>query len=68
MKGQPWTVYGIRGETLIENVSYRDLYKIVLDKLEYYHPDRCDPEAFCQDLCCRIEKKQGIFPNVQDME
>ena len=53
-----------RGETKIEGVTYADVYRIVRRKLDYFHPDQSDPDAFCQDMCCQIEKLQGIFPNV----
>lgn len=62
--GQPWTIQGTRGETKIEGVTYRQLYDIVRKKLDYFHPDSSDPDAFCQDMCCQVEKAQGIYPNV----
>jgi hypothetical protein len=46
------------------DLPFRDLYAIVREKLNYFHPDRSDPDAFCQDMCVRIEKRMGIFPNV----
>lgn len=52
-----------RGDTEVR-VSFDDLYRIVREKLNYFHPDRSDPDAFCQDMCVRIEKKMGIYPNV----
>jgi hypothetical protein len=61
---QPQTFRGTRGQTKIENVTYKQVYDLVRRKLEYFHPDKSDPDAFCQDLCCLIEKAQGIYPNV----
>lgn len=46
------------------DIPFKDLYAIVLEKLNYFHPDKSDPEAFCQDMCVRIEKQMGIFPNI----
>jgi hypothetical protein len=64
--GQPWTIQGTRGETEISGVTYRQLYDIVRQKLDYFHPARCDPDAFCQDMCNLVEKAQGIYPNIPD--
>lgn len=61
---QPQTFLGTRGETEISGVTYEQLYMIVRRKLDYFHPDKCDPDAFCQDMCCQVEKAQGIYPNV----
>jgi hypothetical protein len=67
MMGQPHTIQGERGLTEISGVTYRQLYDIVRRKLDYFHPDRSDPDAFCQDMCCQVEKAQGIYPNVPDL-
>lgn len=61
---QPQTFTSTRGQTEIAGVTYAQLYDIVRRKLDYFHPDRSDPDAFCQDMCCQVEKAQGIFPNV----
>jgi hypothetical protein len=62
---QPQTfTSSVRGAQEIKGVTMRQLYAIVREKLDYYHPDRSDPDAFCQDMCCRIEKAMGIYPNV----
>ena len=45
-------------------ITFAELYKIVRTKLDYFHPDKSDPDAFCQDMCCLIEKKMGIYPNL----
>jgi hypothetical protein len=58
------TFQGTRGDTEVSGVTYRQLYDIVRRKLDWYHPDRSDPDAFCQDMCCLVEKAQGIYPNV----
>lgn len=55
-----------RAQTLV-SISFADLYKIVRTKLDYFHPDKSDPDAFCQDMCVRIEKAMGIFPNVEGL-
>lgn len=52
-----------RAQTTV-SVSFAELYKIVRNKLDYFHPDKSDPDAFCQDMCVQIEKKMGIFPNI----
>lgn len=52
-----------RAQTKV-NITFAELYKIVNTKLNYFHPDKSDPDAFCQDMCCLIEKKMGIYPNV----
>lgn len=62
-----YTIQGKRGLTEIRGVTYRQLYDIVRRKLDWYHPDRSDPVAFCQDMCCQIEKIQGIYPNVDQL-
>lgn len=51
-----------RAQTRV-NITFEELYDIVLEKLNYYTPNS-DPDAFCQDMCCQIEKKMGIYPNV----
>lgn len=65
--GQPQTFQGTRGQTEIKGVTFAEVYDIVLRKLEYFHPERSDPDAFCQDMCCEIEKKMGIYPNVPEL-
>lgn len=52
---------GKRGSTKVD-LTFAELYDLVREKLEYYRDG--DPDAFCQDLGCRIEKKMGIYPNV----
>ena len=64
MSAQPQTFLGTRGETEIKGISFKDMYELVLARIEYFHPDKCDPDAFCQNICCEIEKKMGIYPNV----
>jgi hypothetical protein len=65
---QPQTFQGTRGETQISGVTYRQVYNIVREKLEYFDSDRDDPDAFCQDMCCLIEKAQGIYPNIGQLK
>lgn len=52
-----------RAQTEVK-ITFEQLYKIVREKLYYFHPDTSDPDAFCQDMCCRIEEIMGIFPNI----
>lgn len=56
-----------RAQTMV-SISFADLYKIVCGKLEYFDPATSDPDAFCQDMCCQIEKKMGIYPNIPRSE
>jgi hypothetical protein len=67
VEAQPQTFLGERG-AYAANVTIGDIYKIVFRKLEYFHPDRCDPDAFCQDICCQIEKLNGTYPNVPGLK
>lgn len=53
-----------RGNTKID-ITFEELYEIVRKKLAYFDADKADPDAFCQDMCCLIEKKMGIYPNVK---
>jgi hypothetical protein len=66
-KAQPQTFLGERGAHAA-NVKVSDVYRIVLERLQYFHPDRCDPDAFCQAVCCEIEKLNGTYPNVPGLE
>jgi hypothetical protein len=61
---QPHTFLGERGQTQIHGITYADLYRIILARLEFYDSDTSDPEAFCQKVCCEVEKAMGIYPNV----
>lgn len=64
MSEQPQTFLGERGETEIRGVTIKQVYEIVRNKLNYFDTYKSDPDAFCQDVCCRIEKRMGIYPNV----
>lgn len=66
MSEQPQTFLGERGD-YPANVTLADIYKIVRRKLEWFHPERSDPDAFCQDMCCQIEKLNGTYPNVPEL-
>jgi hypothetical protein len=55
-----------RGNTVI-TITFAEMYKLVRERLNYYTDDS-DPDAFCQNLCCEIEKKMGIYPNVGNLE
>lgn len=52
-----------RAQTEVK-ITFAELYKIVRTKLDYFDPNWHDPDAFCQDMCVRIEQKMGIFPNI----
>lgn len=78
--GQVHTDNGIRGKTLIEGLTMRDIVDcIVLGLLdvggiEKEHPvhddiysidlQEIDPGAMIQNTMCHVEKMMGIFPNV----
>ncbi len=55
-----------RAQTKI-NITFEDIYKIVRERLEYYTVES-DPDAFCQNMCCEIEKKMGIYPNLPELK
>jgi hypothetical protein len=56
---------GRRGGTLVASITYAELYNIIRECLEHAdgHFD-FDPDAVCQNICCEVEEKMGIFPNV----
>jgi hypothetical protein len=54
---------GFRGSKEV-NIKMHELYKIVRDRLEYLQ-DNFDPDAVCQNVCCEVEKKMGIYPNLK---
>jgi hypothetical protein len=55
-----------RREQEVTGVTMRQLYELVRGKLESYDSATSDPDAFCQDMCCEIEKLMGIFPNIEE--
>ena len=79
--GQPWTVDGIRGETMVEGLTMRDIkdcYVIACfqssgmnaanypDSIYDLPFERMDPIAIAQNMGCEIEKRMGIFPNIPE--
>ena len=53
-----------RGETIC-TLTMAKLYEIIRKHLDYYHPDRCDPDAFTQNVVwVEVEKAMGIHPNI----
>ena len=77
--GQPHTDEGIRGSTLVEGLTMRDVkdcfvigaYRATGKPMEDYPPtlygidwNDLDPMAVCQNMLCAIEERMGIFPNV----
>jgi hypothetical protein len=57
----------VRARTEIKGLEFIHLYNLVLEKLQYIEGD-FDPDSFCQDMCCQIEKHMGIFPNLEGYE
>jgi len=55
-----------RAQTKVEGLTYHHIYNIIRERLEYVDGD-FDPDAVCQAICCEIEKKQGIYPNVPEL-
>ena len=81
--GQRHTAAGERGRTLIEGLSMRDLLDCYvvgcyqssgLAPKEYpetifdlpWH--QIDPMAVAQNMLCEVERRMGIFPNIQDIK
>lgn len=56
---------GKRGQTKV-TLSMAEVYDIVRDRIEYMcvNQKSIDPDAVCQNVCVEIEKKMGIFPNI----
>lgn len=64
MTAQPQTFHGLRGQTPVAGITYSQLYDIVRARIEYFRERSSDPDAFCQNVCCEVEKAAGIYPNV----
>jgi hypothetical protein len=77
--GQPHTAEGIRGATLVEGLTMRDVkdcfvigaYRSMGKPMEEYPAtiydidwNDLDPMAVCQNMLCAVEERMGIFPNV----
>lgn len=77
--GQPWTDAGDRGAVLVEGLTFRDIgdcFVIACYESSGLDPkdwprtiyelpwDEMDPVAIRQNLACAIERRMGIFPNV----
>lgn len=78
--GQPHTDTGERGKEIIKGLTMRDVrdcfvvgcfeasglppskYPSSLYELPW---DEMDPLAVCQNMTCEIERKMGIFPNIE---
>ena len=81
--GQPHTHNGVRGQTLVEGLTMRDIVDCYVKACYdasglapkdwpgriYDLPwDDMDPMAISQNLGCNIERAMGIFPNVPGLE
>jgi hypothetical protein len=81
--GQPHTTNGIRGATLVEGLTMRDIRDCYVRACYessglppkewpgsiYDLPwDEMDPIAIVQNLTCEIERMMGIFPNIPRLE
>ena len=77
--GQPHTDEGIRGATLVEGLTMRDIkdcfvigaFRATGKGLDEYPTNvygidwsALDPMAVCQNMLCAIEERMGIYPNV----
>jgi hypothetical protein len=62
MSIQLFTNPDARGSTVL-TLRMHELYEIIHERLEYVDGD-FDPDAVCQNICCEIEKKMGIYPNI----
>lgn len=51
-----------RGAAVL-TIKMHEIYTIIRERLNYVDGN-FDPDAVCQNICCEIEKKMGIFPNV----
>lgn len=81
-EGQPQTNCGERGKTEVKGLTYRDIYDCAIIGLfrasgiqeqrraSVYDIDlnEIDPIAFIQNMTCEMEKRQGIYPNVPELE
>jgi hypothetical protein len=77
---QDHTFPGKRGDTLVEGVTYRDVYEAVQvginraagesDDNDVFNinMDDLDPVAIAQNTCVNVEQRQGIYPNVANLE
>ncbi len=78
--GQPHTDEGIRGSTLVEGLTMRDIkdcfvigaFRATGKGLDEYpatlYGIDLDPMAVCQNMLCAIEERMGIYPNVPKVE
>lgn len=53
---------GARGSHGVD-LTMAQVYDIIRERLNYLQ-ENFDPDAFCQNVCCEIEKAMGIFPNI----
>jgi hypothetical protein len=58
------TEISARGRQEISKITMSELYQIIGERLQYYSSGYSDPDAFCQNVCCEVEKAMGIYPNV----
>lgn len=77
--GQPHTAQGERGKTELQGLTYRDAQDCVLlgmflasglgmsewpDSVYRLSLSEMDPVAIAQNVCCELERRQGIYPNI----
>lgn len=80
--GQAWTVHGERGRLVVQGLTTRDIQDCFIvgcfqasglspldyPKSVYALPwDEMDPEAVAQNMCCEIERRMGVFPNIANL-
>jgi hypothetical protein len=46
-------------------ITFEQLYGILLKRVDHFDHNRDDPDAFCQQVCCEVEKAMGIYPNIK---
>ena len=63
MASQLFNNPGGRGGTEIKGITFAQLYRIVMARLDHLQDD-FDPDATCQQVCVEVEKAMGIFPNI----
>ena len=79
---QPHTYHGERGKTLLNGITYRDVFDCFVigmflasdtpedERGSIYALDvqNIDLVAAAQCMSCELEKRQGIYPNVPKLE
>ena len=59
------TFLGKRGDTVC-TLTIAELYELYVERARYIRPNS-DLDASAQAFCCEVEKKMGIYPNVDQL-